>query len=184
MNKIVNIFKNKKTKLKIRNLKKNNGFTITEVLVTVVIIGILAISIFVVLDYIKIKSADARRITDIKKIEKALEVYYDKYAFYPANLDKLVSEGFLSFVPLPPSGAGQLTYTYVPLGKNKICTGYHLGASMQDKSLDNFKGDSDAYPGVPCEDAQTEDFDGTALYCKIGEIGEGIKNDTCLDIKR
>lgn len=168
----------------LKNMRNNQGLTLIEVLVAVIVIGILAISVFVTLDYIKIKSADANRITDLKKIEKALELYYDKYAFYPDSLDSLVSEGLLGFVPLPPAGAGQVVYSYVPLGENQICTGFHLGASMQDKSLDNLKNDSDTYPGTPCASAKTKDFDGTALYCKIGEIGEGQTNDTCLDIKR
>jgi len=171
---------------KILNLRNKNrdGFTLAEVLLAVLIIGILAIAVFVILDYIRIKSADAKRVTDINKIDKALEVYYDKYAFYPDTLSDLLEDGFLSFVPIPATDAGQSEYSYVPLGANGICTGFHLGASLRDKSHDVLIGDSDSYPGIPCAGAKTKDFDGTAVYCKSGEIGEGSKNDTCFDIAR
>ncbi len=162
---------------------KNSGFSLGEVLIAIFIIGLLAMSVFFVLDYIKMSSADAKRVADLKKIDQALVLYYDQYGRYPLRLEELVRAGFLGFVPIPPIGAGQNRYIYVPLMENQTCSGYHLGASLQTKSsaLNN---DSDAYPGQPCPGAETVDFDGTALFCEPGVSGEGVSNDSCFDIRR
>jgi prepilin-type N-terminal cleavage/methylation domain-containing protein len=162
---------------------KNSGFTLIEILIAVVIIGLLAAVVGVALNIIKKNSADSRRISDIQQITRALELYYDKYAEYPGTLSSLVTEGFLPVAPTPPPGTSQIFYSYVPLGANQICTGYHLGAALETRDNEFLGKDADAYPSVPCAAATGPDFDGTALNCWAGVAGEGVKNDNCYDVK-
>ncbi|HEY9584158.1 MAG TPA: hypothetical protein VJI33_01055 [Candidatus Paceibacterota bacterium] len=162
-----------KTKLKIKLL---------EVLIAVFIIGIVGAVVAFLLNIIKIQSADAKRISDINQIAKALELHYDKNAYYPDRLDDLVSAGFLSAVPIPPPGGEQIFYAYVPLGENSICTGYHLGASMETNYREIIGNDTDAYPSKTCAGAGP-DFDGTAINCEIGVLGEGDGKGNCYDLK-
>ena len=162
---------------------KNLGFTLVEILITIVVIGIVAAVIAFSLNIVKKNSADSRRLGDIQQIAKALELYYDKYAEYPDTLSGLVAERLLPSVPTPPLGAGQVFYSYVPLGGNQICTGYHLGASMESQEGDFFVRDADAYTGVPCAKSAEQDFYVKAINCRSGVQGEGVKGDNCYDIK-
>jgi len=64
---------------------KNNkkGFTLIELLVVIAIIGALSALTVVSLDSARAKSRDAKRITDVRSIQNALEMYYASNATYP-----------------------------------------------------------------------------------------------------
>lgn len=162
---------------------KNKGYTFWEVLIIVAIIMIIGFVVAFALIILKQRTADTKRTSDIHQIAKALELYYDKNGDYPGRLDDLVAAGFLPIVPLPPKGAGQNFYAYVPLGANTICTGYHLGAAMETGYRDIIKDDADAYPAAPCAKADGPDFDGTAINCRSGVPGEGEGKGNCYDLK-
>jgi len=70
-----------------KNIKKQKGFTLIELMLVVLIIGILSGVTLNVINIrgIQAKSRDARRIGDIKKIQTALELYYADYRGYPAK---------------------------------------------------------------------------------------------------
>lgn len=59
------------------------GFTLIELLVVISIIGFLATASMVVFNSVRMKSRDAKRLADLKQVQKALELYYDKYGQYP-----------------------------------------------------------------------------------------------------
>lgn len=65
-------------------MKNMEGFTLIELLLTVSIISFLSTSSIVSTNHIREKARDARRISDLKQIEKALELYYDDHHKYPA----------------------------------------------------------------------------------------------------
>lgn len=79
----------KKDALK-RNLKimKNNkpGFTLIELLVVIAIIGLLSTLSIIALNSARARSRDARRISDVKQIQTALEMYYNLADKYPATI--------------------------------------------------------------------------------------------------
>lgn len=58
------------------------GFTLIELLVVIAIIGLLSSIVFASLDAARGKARDAKRISDIRQIERALELHYHKYGSY------------------------------------------------------------------------------------------------------
>ncbi|MDD4901361.1 MAG: type II secretion system protein [Patescibacteria group bacterium] len=64
---------------------KNLGFTLVELLVVIAITGFLVTTAVVTLSNARIKARDARRISDIRQLQKALEMYYDQNNAYPIS---------------------------------------------------------------------------------------------------
>lgn len=65
--------------------QKNNGFTIVELLIVIVVIGILAAITIVAYNGIQSKARDAQRVSDVDLITKALEIYYIDNGRYPGS---------------------------------------------------------------------------------------------------
>ena len=59
------------------------GFTLIELLVVIAIIGLLSTLAVVALNNARQKSRDARRISDVKQIQTALELYMNDRGSYP-----------------------------------------------------------------------------------------------------
>lgn len=67
-------------------MKKNNkGFTLIELLVVIAIIGLLSTLAVVALNSARMKSRDARRLSDVKQIQTALELFYNDQGMYPPS---------------------------------------------------------------------------------------------------
>ena len=64
-------------------MKKLRGFTLIELLMVIAIIGILSSIVMVSLGSSKTKSRDAKRVSDIKQVQTALELYYSDQNGYP-----------------------------------------------------------------------------------------------------
>lgn len=69
------------------------GFTLIELLVVIAIIGILSTLAVVSLGNARQKSRDAKRVSDIKQVQTALELYYADKNAYPAGSATLGSSG-------------------------------------------------------------------------------------------
>jgi type II secretion system protein G len=65
--------------------KRVTGFTLIELLVVIVIIGILATLATVTLSSARSKARDARRVSDVKQIQTALELWYNDVGSYPTT---------------------------------------------------------------------------------------------------
>src|SRR5436190_20369463 len=66
------------------SIKKNNrGFTIVELLIVIVVIGILAALVIVTYNGIQQKARDTERKTDIKALQGHFEAYWADNAKYP-----------------------------------------------------------------------------------------------------
>ncbi len=63
--------------------KSDAGFTLIELLVVISIIGLLSSIVLTSVNSARAKARDARRITDLKEIQKALEFYHDATGQYP-----------------------------------------------------------------------------------------------------
>ncbi len=65
-------------------MKQNQkGFTLIELLVVIAIIGLLSTLAVVALNSARAKSRDARRISDVKQMQTALEMYFNDVGLYP-----------------------------------------------------------------------------------------------------
>ncbi len=67
-------------------MKKSTGFTLIELLVVIAIIGVLSTIIIVSFNGVRMKSRDARRVTDLVTVQTALEMYYKSNNFYPTYI--------------------------------------------------------------------------------------------------
>jgi prepilin-type N-terminal cleavage/methylation domain-containing protein len=68
---------------------KQKGFTLVELMVVISIIGLMSSIVLVSFNRSRMKARDARRLEDMHTIQTALEMYYDKYGYYPDNTDLL-----------------------------------------------------------------------------------------------
>ena len=66
---------------------KQKGFTIIELLIVIVVIGILAGIVITTYSGIQAKARNAVRQTDIQSIQTQLEAYYSQNGHYPSNAD-------------------------------------------------------------------------------------------------
>jgi prepilin-type N-terminal cleavage/methylation domain-containing protein len=93
------------------------GFTLIELLVVIAIIGLLSTMAVVALNNARTKSRDAKRISDIKQIQTALEMYFTDHNNYPGGvtwvntMGQLKTEGFFAQVPQNPTPNGR-AYAY------------------------------------------------------------------------
>lgn len=72
------------------NLKRQNGFSLIELLVIIIIIVILASVSIIALNGQRAKARDAKRISDVKQVRTALEFYYSDEGAYPAISQPIV----------------------------------------------------------------------------------------------
>lgn len=63
----------------------HKAFTLVEMLIVIVIIGILAAALIPRLTGIQARARDTARLTDIRNIQKALDLYYFDYGKYPRS---------------------------------------------------------------------------------------------------
>lgn len=99
------------------NLKK--GFTLVELLVVIVIIGIVASITFVSLNSVRAKARDSKRIADIRQFQMALEMYRNDNGVYPSFATSgqvLMSSStgvtYMAKIPTAPGSNSNDIYTY------------------------------------------------------------------------
>jgi len=103
-------------------VKKQKGFTLIELLVVIAIIGILATIVMVSLNTARAKARDARRISDIRQLQLALQMYYDANGSYATALSSLAPT-YINSVPKDPDGTSDYRYCV------SSSLGYHLGTA-------------------------------------------------------
>jgi len=146
-----------------KNLKR--GFTLIELLVVIAIIGILSSVVLASLNSARAKSRDAKRLSDIKSLQLALELYFDQEKTYPIGLgvNYLVPD-YIGQEPKDPLGVDNY-YKY------EVCGGgdsYHLGASLEQESS-ALDADADTVWDDSCSASGASDTQGceseTERYC-------------------
>lgn len=147
------------------NYNRNPGFTLIEVLIVVFIIGLLASVVLVGLGAFRQRGRDARRITDLRSVQNALELYYSKNGIYPPTSNWSALEGKLvsasvgvNSIPNDPGG-GDSTYQYAIDASGQS---YVLRADLEDRNNQVLDEDADGDQlGIDCG----PDSDDDQYYC-------------------
>ena len=156
--------------------KKSKGFTLIELLVVIAIIGILATIVLVSLNNARQKARDSRRVSDLRQIALALEMYFDDASTYPGTpaLDgctaaewtalttAIQTGGQMTTVPNDPLG-GTATYAYAGWNPGAVApvTEYVLRAQLETCGTTGACGtDVDGTPGGGCDCT-----DANRMYC-------------------
>jgi prepilin-type N-terminal cleavage/methylation domain-containing protein len=150
-------------------INSKKAFTLIELLVVIAIIGVLATIILVSLNSAREKARDAKRVQDMRHIINALNMYYDKYGYFPNNADNdcggwdtgyngdvsdpfiagLQSEGFFTKTPGDPLTTGNCQgYRYYRYGAGSSGCDPNRG-SFFVLGVVNMERSSNPYPGSP-----------------------------------
>jgi len=139
--------------------RDEKGFTLIELLVVIAIIGILATIVLVSLNTARQKARDVRRVSDMRQVALALEMYYDDNSAYPGNTalanewadmeTAIEAGGYITSVPTDPS-SGSYQYWIVTAATPQ---NYVLGATLEGASNSALNDDIDAATyGLTCTD--------------------------------
>lgn len=120
------------------------GFTLIELLVVIAIIGLLSTLAVVALGSARQKARDSKRLSDLKQVQTALELYYTDNNAYPTEATAVTlgdtnyvclnsASGFTTtgcpspYMGLVPSDPGTGSYSYVSASG----TTYTISASLE-----------------------------------------------------
>lgn len=130
-------------------VNKRLGFTLIELLITISIISVLAVIGLIAYGTFLKSARDARRESDLKFIQSALEQYHGDQKYYPASLtygQPLVfgTKIYINAVPADPTANPQ--YLYQATGTNcaaatpQNCSSYCLFAKLESKNPNKTEG--------------------------------------------
>lgn len=184
----------KNCKLKAYNPRLMSGFSMIELLVVIAIIGILSAIILTSLNSARVNARNIQRITNLRQIENALELYFTEARKYPPattvcntppttsdndsyGLQILVTKGGITQMPRDPQGQ---CYVYATSNIPAPQT-FHLGATLEDKNNAALGGDSDTTDLA----GAINQFNGTGVGClplNAGmPFGYANNTETCYD---
>ena len=163
----------------IKTMNKKRGFTLIELLVVIAIIGILSSVVLASLNTAREKARDAKRVSDVKQLQLALELSFDSIGSYPTTLSTtaLVDTGYIATIPKPPTGTNQTDYRYAAIGSGTSCTSYHMGASLEDDTHIVLSGDVETTAALGVCTGSASDWIANDSPCAATETGG------CYDVK-
>ncbi len=109
--------------------RRANGFTLIEMLIVMVIIGILTTLVATNLVTAQSRGRDAKRRADIKALQTAFELYYSENGSYAATCDAMATTAYL------PQGVTADPSTSIPYTHQSTCqvdtTDYCICAELE-----------------------------------------------------
>ncbi len=149
--------------MKYKKRSNQKGFTLIELLVVIAIIGILSSVVLASMNTARKKARDARRQSDLKSLQLALESYYDTNSAYPiqatevdvssSTLGVLTSGGHITALPDDPAAAKNYRYKTDATG-SEYCIGAALEGTVPtpaDTCPSTTKVSGDTNTGTPVE---------------------------------
>jgi prepilin-type N-terminal cleavage/methylation domain-containing protein len=145
----------------LRRNESQSGFTLIELLVVIAIIGLLSSVVLASLNSAREKSRDARRLSDLRQLQTALELIFDDASSpeYPDDLSSLFSANYIPSVPTDPRTGNAYYYDNLTntgaacAAASGVCTNYVLGANLENASHNALSNDVDGTVGaVNCAD--------------------------------
>lgn len=139
--------------------RKQSGFTIVELLIVIVVIGILAAIVITTFTNVQKKGRDADRKADVQSLASQAEVYFAENSKYPTATELAGIQGVTADLLEDPNGATTLitdadevpaanssTYQYAYIltpegcdnGANGDCTDFTLSANLESDATNNF----------------------------------------------
>jgi prepilin-type N-terminal cleavage/methylation domain-containing protein len=93
-------------------MRKQRGFTLIELLVVIAIIGLLSTLAVVALNNARMKARDARRVSDVKQIQTALELFYNDANSYPTTVSGggSIINNTVTYMSIVPKNPGPKDY--------------------------------------------------------------------------
>ena len=139
------LFKKLRPYLKIKKYKLKNSygpaFTLIELLVVIVIIGVLATLAVVAISSARTKARDAKRVSDIKQMQTALELYLADQNEYPpvasvtAGSPLISPDGVKTYMAkLPADSSASQSYKYLLPSSNKYELIYTLEKALSSSA--------------------------------------------------
>ncbi len=129
--------------------KTKKGFTLIELLVVIAIIGLLATLSIIALNSAQAKARDVKRLSDVREIRTALEMYFASENKYPAaglTTGGEITDGtavFMREYPKPPTpvdgtscdnATGAMEYVYQVNGNQSYTVHFCLGSDVSEIS--------------------------------------------------
>ncbi len=145
------------------SLMGKKGFTLIEMLIVIAIIGILASIVLVGIGPVQRQARDARRVSDLRQVQNALELYFSKNTEYPdagswGELTTDLTTGANPIVKsLPQDPRSGQSYEYE---RDASGNGYILAAQLEDPNNGVLTGAPEGVSvnGLNCGEAD-------AVYC-------------------
>lgn len=127
-------------------VKQESGFTLLELLIVLVIIGILAVLIIPNLVSGPARARDSQRKSDMRNVKTALETYFNDNNQYPAGsgtagyigLSSTLIPNYIKVLPVDPKAGTQSApiyqYNATCSGSPSVCTSYMLQTTLENTS--------------------------------------------------
>ena len=93
-------------------VKDDKGFTLIELMIVVVIIGILASLAQPMFKKAVVKAREASLKEDLFNLRNVIDQYYADNSSYPNSLDDLVSKGYMRSIPKDPFTDSNTTWAF------------------------------------------------------------------------
>jgi prepilin-type N-terminal cleavage/methylation domain-containing protein len=115
-------------------MKKQQAFTLVELLVVVGIISILATIGLTSYSSITKQSRDAKKKGDLESLRSALELYRSDNNYYPTELNLLVTGKYLQSIPTPIKASPYCYFPEPTVAGDSGITNYGLYTQLEGSS--------------------------------------------------
>lgn len=115
------------------------GFTLMELLLVLAIVGGLSAVTLSAFAESQAQIRDGKRITELVDVTYALYLHAKERGTYPAHLEALLSNSYITTIPVDPKTGKRLTYEVARDGSR-----YYIGTNLESRRAGFLQFDSDS----------------------------------------